>query len=454
MEMDTLYPNDIKTITYIIENKYMPIRIINKTVNKQFYRYYRNQNLFKEYYDTRENSIPNKVKQILLQKLFQFYANAFRILLNKSKLEKTDILGAKTKIKKYKPNESLTSFSAIQNLGMWLPFEKNDNKSSNNFKIINIIGYCKHLLRNFKDIFKDENIQLCSKNKEVWRNVSENIEDISITLLTLMKMFSLNEIKLVTSFGDTLKKEDYFIHSSYLRFKLFDCMSYEYSNIKKDNIKELEYIEEGYKNIGYVEGELETLFAKCIVYYRENKNLEKFDEIKNQIMNKLSELMNNNYNIDNKKRFITLFRCKVKYKYIKYKVKLGIATNKDLNELKQVLKDFIEVKYYFYVIKTSFLISEWHLKKKEYENRNGKEGSDEDLQNHIDYLNFGYYVSLVYDCNQRYLNFSKDYIKKYYKNCTQKKKNNPEIIEKLKLLIKEFNIKIDEKKLEQSYFDY
>ena len=461
MEMIALYPNNYRDVTYIIEKKYIPIKIINKIENQEkevkFTRYKRNQNLFKEYYKTREMNIPNKIKQLLLKKLFQFYAKAFRLLINQSKLESEDIIGTKTKVKKYKPNKSLTSFSAIQELGMWLPFEKNDNNPLYNFKLISIIGYFKHLLRNFKDIFKDENIRLCSKNKEVWRNVSENIEDISITLLTLTKMFSLNENKLITLFEDTLKKEDHFIHSSYLRFKLFDCMSYEYSyeysNIKKDTIKKLEEIEKEYKNIGYLEGELETLFAECIVYYRKNKDLEKFKDIyQNQIKVKL-ELIINDCNLDNKKRFVTLFGCKVKYKYIKYKIKLCILINDELLELKQVLKDFIEVKYYFYVIKTCFLISEWHLKKKEYENRNGKEESDEELQKHIDYLNFAYYLSILCS-NQRYLYYSRNYIKKYYKNCIQKKEKNPEIKAKLKLLCKEFNAIINEGKLDFLYYDY
>ena len=470
-EIEALYPikNPINNrnnrpnyneIISIIERRYMDKGIINKEEsNEKVYRYIRNQNSFEGYYNSRLNNISNKSKELILQELFQFYANAFRFIL-KLAMDKNDV---KSNVTKYKPNKSLTSFSAIQELGMWLPFEKNEDFQSFKLNVTTIYEFFYHLLRNFKDTFKEVNIHLCSKNEEVWKTVRDNIEDISITLLTLIKIFSLyeNEISLITLFEQTLKMKEHFIHPSYLRFKLFRYMSYVYSNIKRDNLNKLEEIDNElkkikneFKIIGYIEGELETLFARCIVNYRKNEDLEKFDDIyKNKIMVKLFELKDSNYPIDNKERFITLFQCKVKYKYIKYKIKNGKLINDELLELQDVLKDFVKQKYYFYVIKTCFLISEWHLKKKESDEMNEDENKEE-LQKHIAYLNFANYVAIVYDTNQKYINYERDYIKKNYKNCVMKK-NNPQMKETIIKLCKDYNIKIQEKTLNTlSFFDY
>ena len=471
-ELEALYPikspnnnrNNLPNyneIISIIERKYMDKGIINKEeINEKVHRYIRNQISFEGYYNSRINNISNKSKELILQELFQFYANAFRFLLLKVAMDKNDI---KLNVTKYKPNKSLTSFSAIQELGMWLPFEKNEKFQSFKLNVITIYGFFYHLLRNFKDTFKEVNIHLCSKNEEVWKTVRENIEDISITLLTLIKMFSLyeSEISLITLFEQTLKMKEHFIHPSYLRFKLFRYMSYVYSNIKRDNINkleeienELEKIENEFKIIGYIEGELETLFAKCIVNYRKNEDLEKFDDIyKNKIMVKLFELKDSNYPIENKERFVTLFQCKVKYKYIKYKIKNGKLINDELLELQDVLKDFVKQGYYFYVIKSCFLISEWHLKKKESDEMDEDE-SKEELQKHIVYLNLANYVAITFDTNQRFINYEKDYIKKNYKNCVIKK-DNPQMKETIIKLCKDYNIKILETKFKNlSFFDY
>ena len=171
-------------------------------------------------------------------------------------------------------------------------------------------------------------------------------------------------------------------------------------------------------------------------------------------MVKLFELKDNNYPMDNKERFVTLFQCRVKYKYIKYKIKNGKLINDELLELQDVLKYFVKQKYYFYVIKTCFLISEWHLKKKESDEMDADK-SKEELQKHIVYLNFTHYVAIIYDINQRYFNDDKDYIKKNYKNCVIKKENNPQMKETIIKLCKDYNIKIIENKLNKlSFFDF
>ena len=457
MEMESLYQKNLNEITDIIEKKYRMKRIIIKEEESDYYRYNRNPYVFKDYYKARKNKIPNNVKQSLLEKLFVFYSLAFRFLLSEAKQKgiKESDNNIKIKLKtKYKPNESLTSFSAIQELGIWLPFEKNENYEINKYlKVINIYGYFHHLLRNFKDMFNNENIILCLKNQQTWKNVRGKIEDISITLLTFIKMFSLTENKLINTFTQLLKKKDNFMHSSFARFQLFDFMSYEYSNYKKKDLKELLDIEDSFKKYGYKEGELETLFARCIVHYKRNKDLTMFDHIyKNEIMFKLFELKEDStYPMDgekNKERFISLFECKVKYKYIKYKIRLGILIDSDLSELEQVVSDFKKKECFFYVIKTCFLISEWYLLKKKYENINGKEESDEELEKHINYLNFAYYISNIYSLvkkDRKYLDNARCYIKKQFG--LTKTENSQEIKENIKLLCNKFKINSEEKNL-------
>lgn len=50
------------------------------STNKKYYyfKYIRKNSVFKNYYKSRKNNIPEEVKQIVLQKLFQFYV--FKIL--------------------------------------------------------------------------------------------------------------------------------------------------------------------------------------------------------------------------------------------------------------------------------------------------------------------------------------------------------------------------------------
>ena len=97
----------------------------------------------------------------------------FRALIKHAKDNPYDIEEDKKIIKfqkKYKPFESLTSFSAIQELGLWLPFEKIQMKEDY-IKIYDTIGYFNHLLRNFICMFKKENIILCINCFFIHKNI-------------------------------------------------------------------------------------------------------------------------------------------------------------------------------------------------------------------------------------------------------------------------------------------
>jgi hypothetical protein len=90
MEMEKLYSDNLDEVEQIIDKKYVPKNIIEKiekiekkekcSTNKKYYyfQYNRKNPVFKNYYKSRKNNIPEEVKQIVLQKLFQFYV--FKIL--------------------------------------------------------------------------------------------------------------------------------------------------------------------------------------------------------------------------------------------------------------------------------------------------------------------------------------------------------------------------------------
>ena len=121
-------------------------------------------------------------------------------------------------------------------------------------------------------------------------------------------------------------------------------------------------------------------------------------------MVKLSELKNNDtYKIENKERFINLFENKVKYKYIKYKVKLGVLSDDELSDIDQILVNFKKENYYFYIIKICFVVSEFYLQKSKIKKSN-IENNDE-FEKHMDYLNLAYYISITLAAiSQKYLN--------------------------------------------------
>jgi hypothetical protein len=345
--------------------------------------------------------------------------------------------------KKYKPIDSLTTFSAIQELGIWKPFEKNDQDDNLVICGGDIAGYFNHLLKNFSNIFKNENIILCYKNKEIWEKVSNDIEDISITLPTCLKIFSIKQDKLIFLLKDQLKQLDRYLHPSLARLELFDYMSFEFNNHNIKHIEKLNEIEQKFLEYGYKQGILETLFAKCIVKYRESNDFKEFDN--ESIKKELSDLENDEkYNMENKSCFINLFRNKIKYLYYKYKIKAGVLSEEDLSELKKMLIAFYHERKVFYIIKVCFLFSEWYLKKYKFEIRDGQKE-----KKYIEYLNFAFYISVVYDINKIYKGYTKDIIK--YKYNIQNQKPSDDMKKKIKELCSENKFNYIEVKLD-SYF--
>jgi hypothetical protein len=337
----------------------------------------------------------------------------FRLIIKKVKAKKDpyDLIkkGMKLKLKKkYNPLDSLTSFSAIQELGIWKSFEK---KSQDDYlDIYDLVGYFYHLLRNFENIFKNENIILCYKNKETWETVSNDIEDISITLPTCLKMFSIELDKnLISLLKEELKHLNRYSHPSLARLELFEYM-FEYNENKQNqnydiNIEKLNEIEKKFSKYNCEQGILETLFAKCIV---KNWKYEDYKELKN----KLKYFKNDkSCFMENKISFITIFKNKTKYLYYKHKIKRDelSKSNEDLSKLKKMLIFFKSENEIYYVIKVCFLFSEWYLKKYKFGIRDGKTKCQEEKDKYFEYLNFAYYLSTI---NTKYFEYTIDVIEK------------------------------------------
>ena len=361
--------------------------------------------------------------------------------------------------KKYKPLDSLTTFSAIQELGIWEPFE--NNYQDDNLDIYDIIGYFNHLLRNFSNILKKENINLCYKNKETWKNVRNDIEDISITLPTCIKMFSIEQdVDLISLLKEELKQLNKYSHSSLARLELFEYM-FEFNKNKQNhnyeiNIEKLNDIEKKFFKNKCKQGILETLFAKCIV---RNWKYEDFKEFDNERLKKeLSDFKNDKNDLmKNKESFITLFRNKIKYLYYKYKIKSGelSESKEDLKELKEMLKTFKKEKKTLYVIKTCFLLSEWYLKKYNIEKRDGKTECQKEVEKHIKYLNFAYYISNIYNDNYRKYTMNIIEKKKQMKDKKSSKDMNNEmekLYKKIEKLCNKYEFNFNEKLLGTYYY--
>ena len=441
-ELEKLFGNNIIEVKQILDKKYIPKKIIElekEEINskKDIYKYIRKNLVFKSYYEVRKNNIPDTVKQIVFKRLFQFYSMAFRLIIKLAKNDPfhlTEGGRALTLKKKYKPLDSLTTFSAIQDFGMWKSFEK--MSQDNDFEIKHIIEYFNHLFKNFKCIFKNENIILCYKNKEIWEKVSNDIEDISITLPTCLKMFSIEQdMNLITLLKEQLKQLDRYSHSSLARFELFDYMSFEFYNHNIKHIEKLKEIEQKFLEYGYKQGILETLFAKCIVKYRESKDYREFDN--ESIKEELNSFENDQtYLIENKSSFIKLFRNKIKYLYYKYKIKDDKLSDEDLLELKKMLETFKNEKKWFYVIKVCFLFSQWYFKKYSLGLRDGKAECQKEKDKCIEYLNFAFYISNYYNSTSNNIDYTKGIIEnKYY---IKDIKPSKDMNDKIKILCNEY----------------
>ena len=119
--------------------------------------------------------ISNKIKEKNIENLIIFYSKEWERLLNS-----------------FPKNDSFTEFSAGQNFGIWKSLKENDKKiinNSNNYNPIeNSNENLNHLYYNFKNLFTLENLKIIYQNKEIWNNVHDYIENLTIDFTSFMKI--------------------------------------------------------------------------------------------------------------------------------------------------------------------------------------------------------------------------------------------------------------------------
>ena len=413
-EFEGLFSNQEELNSAIkIRDEYIEKKIINVETNRgktqksfqQYTKYIKNKNVSNKIFDWIR--IPDNIKYDILERLFFFYAKKFRFLLDK--LRDGEI--AEKNETEYEPHNTLFSFSAIQNLGIWLslndPNKYYDNETA---PIYNEMGYFQHLNRNFHDIFNKINIEFCVQNQVVWEKVRDCLDDISITLLTLYKIFNNRQIEeSISTFQDYFKMDNIekykFSKAAKLRFELFVKMQGVYDKNNKEKIlKDLEKIEKGFSEINNKEGQLETLYAE-IIMNNDNILINLIDIYEKKMEGLLEEMENEKGNM----KFVSLFKSKINFKLIESKI--DKKQYKLSDEYKNLIRIFIKNGMKYYVIETFLLITH-HFDKIIKDKINEYESKFEKLH----YLNCAYMYSLyLTSCNSKYSKYI-NYVKRKGKN--------------------------------------
>ena len=400
-EFNSLFPdnNELKEAKNI-RDLFSEKRIINEETNRnndggkgksfqEYIKYIKNKFVYNKIPDIIKK-IPEHIKYNVVQRLFLFYAKKFRLIIDKLRKNKNAVKYENG----YEPDNTLFSFSAIQTLGIWIPLN-NTNKFNDDEKaeIYNVDGYFKHLNRNLKDILNDSIVKFLSEDKKQWENARECLEDISLTLLTLYKIYNNREIEEgILAFQNYFK--DYnFSKESELRFDLFIKMQSDYYKINEEKIlKDLNVIEKGFSEINNKEGQLEALFAS---FTMSNEKEQKMRTI-------LKEMEKD----QDKKKFIDLFECKINYVLMDYKIK---KKNYDrANDHEKIIKIFDEYNMKIYIIKTFILISDYY-----YGKIKDKKYADESTYEHLYYLNCAYLYA-CYDKDEAETRYVRDAAKSKY----------------------------------------
>jgi hypothetical protein len=434
----TIYSKDFENIKQLIEKKLYYIIITKKEKEGLKYKKIIRNDMFDLYYENYKNKISDEIKQKVLLKLFEFYCMLFPYLI--------DYLQEKLK-REGKLEENIISpdsFAIIIKLGEWLKFKKFENELIYNKYCENIqyflnsnqtIGkfvnkYFLYAANNFAKILNDENIDLCMKNSEIWIKVKEYIEDISISYFSCLKIYDVNIDELnnkIYIFEKLFKKEEN--NLLYARLILMKWMYYYNFN----NLNRIDYI---LNVIRYKikEEDLIQEFSKFIINIREKNEYYK------DLINAYKE---DKEDQDNKriifKSFINIFQNKVKYLFYKYKIKNNIYKIDDLNDLKNIAKEFKKEEFINFEIKVYLLIAEWYLKNY----KNTKNENDKNQYNY--YLNFAFYITNFYN-KENIINATFQKEKYIFKNI--KDANAQKIFENVKILCEEYNHEYKEEKLE------
>ena len=472
MEIDALYQNKSPKIIEVIKNNLHIFKEeLCKEKNKPFYKYKLIQEKYKEY----KKEISENIIQEMTQKLLEFYFTIFRFILTEE--AQKSISKKEIYLKKYRPVDSLTSFSAHQKFGLWY-FEKKINLNLKDIiKIYEMSGYFNHLRRNFDSFLKllieDNYINFFIKNDKISEDIEKYIEDISITYPTCLKMFKTDDSIIINFIGLLGKyKNNKLFYICLKRIELFNYMFSEYDLHNKENITQLTKIYEDFEKINCFKGQCEVKFAEFIVNFRENEEDFRLFESKIKEIKSLIGSLKSKYSDDNKE-FFNVFETKINYVLIRKKIKLEKAVNikKTLNDLTKSLKIFNKYNFDYYVEKIMILICRLLIQsyfnaKKDDEKKNLK-------KEYIDNINMAKYISLKYNkkenkktenkCNcdlADYFDDKRRKIEKKYNidHCMYSNNEKSEIIQNgIVELCKKYNISISENeeiKYNKYYYDF
>ena len=419
-----IYEYSFENVEYILNNEFNNIISILPKKKGKYITYKKDiiNDYFNKYYDNFKNKITQKIIVKVLYNLFEYYSNLFHTIIKISKALYETIDLSLYNIK-YKPMISLTSFSAIQEIGIWKKNKEiQENEKMKNYLKLNswnsLYKFFVHSAYNFVNFFTSNNIYTLMNNNENNNLYDKNkikiyVEDLIITYYTCLRIFDINHsnLNLISILNKLFidKKEEFLFAS--IKYRLMDTMYLSTVKPEKKYSDELDKLLNELKKREYIELELEIMFGKFII----NLKLDK-DNMYKEIINRLNEIeKNENYEIENKKSFLKLFRFKVNYSFIKYKIKKGICDKNDLDILKNSLIIFEEEKeYYFFKIKTYLLISEWYIQK--WKNQKNK---NEDPSKYKELFKENIQLALNYNEKLEKYNY-KDYFKEKIKKKQEK----------------------------------
>ncbi len=308
--------------------------------------------------------ILQEIKENNIEKLIQFYSNTFRTLLNS-----------------FPENNSFTEFSAGQNFGIWKSLKENDEEIIS--KEENIIKYIKgdenlnnenlfHKYHNFKNFFTLNNLNIIYQNKKNWNRVHDYIEDLTINFTSFMKIIKNSDFELRKySFDEFFFFDDLFetfpndFPLAYQRMKLFKQLFTIFGtekSINDNNLEQLNNIYDDFKNLNCILGQIEIEFSKGVAFYKKSKDFKKSENYLLKTKELIGEFENDN-NSEVKKNFLLLYKKKIDYIIIKYKIKENICDENDINILKELILIFSKFQKNNLEIKTYKLLSELYWKK-------------------------------------------------------------------------------------------
>ena len=352
-ELQLIYPEKSSLILTYLRKDLKNIILENK--NKKLFIYNEDKKKIKK--------ISNKIKEKNIENLIIFYSKEWERLLNS-----------------FPKNDSFTEFSAGQNFGIWKSLKENDKKiinNSNNYNPIeNSNENLNHLYYNFKNLFTLENLKIIYQNKEIWNNVHDYIENLTIDFTSFMKIIKNYNFELrkytfddVFFFDDLFENfpNDFLLASKRMElFKQLLIIFVSENPFNNNNLNQLKDIYDNFKQLNFFLGEIEVVFSIGIAYYKKSKDLKKCENYLLKGIELIKNIEKENENISNfqiQRDFLLIYKNKIEYYIIKYRMKENIFEDNDIKQLNEIIEVFNKFEKKKFEIKTYKLLCEWYRQK-------------------------------------------------------------------------------------------